>query len=141
MEKTPGDGHGHESSDFPAAARLAKDGYVIRITTERCDVRMDPLQNGDNVEHSNIGGLCEQFSANGFKVEIAVNIQTMIVIYGDNIVVASKALAFVREKIVRAAAGESSSVHVDHDGTLAGTINLWRPDIDAQTVFTRDTNS
>src|ERR1035441_5146994 len=61
----------------------------------------------------------------------------MIVIYDNDVVIARETVAFVGEKIVAAATGESSSVHVDHDRAFTRTVNLRCPNIDAQAVFTR----
>lgn len=50
--------------------------------------------------------------------------------------VAGETLAVVGKKIIPAATGESSTVHVDHDRALMGGVDLRRPQIWAKAVLT-----
>ncbi len=59
----------------------------------------------------------------------------MIVIHDHCIVIAGKTLAVVGKKIMPAARGKSSAVHVDHDGPFMRCIDLRRPYIHAQAVL------
>src|SRR5258708_3622336 len=59
----------------------------------------------------------------------------MIVIHDHCIVIAGKTFAVVGEKIVPAAGGKSSAVHVDHDWALMRRIDLRRPYIHTQAVL------
>src|SRR5580658_5225539 len=137
MKQAFGRWHGHQCGNFSAASRLAENSDTVRIASKVNDVSPDPLENDDDVEHPDIGGHCKLVSTNGRKIEIAVHIQTMIVSYDQNIVIARETFAFVGEKIVVAAARESSSMHVDHNRALVRTVNLRCPDVDAQAVFAR----
>src|SRR6266851_7800362 len=59
----------------------------------------------------------------------------MIVIHYHCIVIAGKTFAVVGKKIVSAAGGKSSAVHVDHDWALMRRIDLRRPYIHTQAVL------
>src|SRR5208282_6819859 len=65
-----------------------------------------------------------------------IDIQTMVVSYNDNIVIAGETLAVVREKIMPAAVRKTSAVHIDHDWAFMGGIDFRCPKIDTQTVLT-----
>src|ERR1700746_665378 len=62
----------------------------------------------------------------------------MIVSHDHCIVIAGKTFAVVGKKIVPAASGKSSAVHVDHDWALMRRIDLWRPYIHTQAVLAGD---
>src|SRR5437016_4918724 len=72
------------------------------------------------------------------KVEIAIHVQPMIVSHYDRTMIAGETLAVIGKKIMAAAAGKSSAVHVDHDRTLTGAIDLLCPKIEAQAVLAGD---
>src|SRR6267378_6207760 len=57
------------------------------------------------------------------------------------IMIAGQTLAVIGKKIMAAAAGKSSAVHVDHDRTLMGAIDLLCPKIEAQAVLAGDRGS
>jgi len=59
----------------------------------------------------------------------------MIVSHYHCIVIAGETFAVIGKKIVPAAGGKSSAVHVDHDRTLTGVIDLLCPKIEAQAVL------
>src|ERR1700724_4248220 len=59
----------------------------------------------------------------------------MIVIHGHRIGISGEALAVIGEKIMSAAGGKSSAVHVDHDWALMRRIDLRRPYIHTQAVL------
>src|SRR6266852_1003376 len=67
--------------------------------------------------------------------KIAIHVEPMIVIHDHCIVIAGKTFAVVGKKIMTAAGGKSSAVHVDHDWALMGGIDLRRPYIHTQAVF------
>ena len=46
--------HSHEGADTHATGGLACDGHLIRITAERRDVFLHPLEGCDLVEHADI---------------------------------------------------------------------------------------
>src|SRR6202035_1727568 len=107
--------HCHKGKDFSTPARLTKNGYVARVPPESFDVVANPLQNSYQVEHANVGGAGIFFSSQVSKVYIAIHVEPMIVIHDHCIVIAGEALAVIGEKIMPAAGGKSSAVHVDHD--------------------------
>ncbi len=116
---------------------MTEDGHIARIASEGCDVVTHPLEDSDDVEHPNVGGGGKFFSSDAGKVEIAIYIQTVIVSDHDHIVIAGETFAIVGEKIMAAAAGVSSAMHVHHDRAFVGRVDLWRPYVQAQTVFAR----
>src|SRR6266550_8192773 len=59
----------------------------------------------------------------------------MIMIHDYGIVIARKTFAVVGKKIVPAACGKSSAVHVDHDWTLMRRVDFRRPYIHTQAVL------
>src|SRR6266849_88312 len=59
----------------------------------------------------------------------------MIVIHDHGIVIAGKTFAVVSQKIVAAASGKSSAVHIDHDWALMRRIDLRCPYIQMQAVL------
>ena len=54
MKETFSCWHSHEGADTHATGGLACDGYLIRITAERRDVFLHPLEGCDLVEHADI---------------------------------------------------------------------------------------
>ncbi len=116
---------------------MAEDGYIARIASEGCDVVANPFQHGDDIKHPNIGRGGKFLSSDACKVQIAIYIQTVIVGDHDHIVIAGETLAVVGEKIMAAAAGVSSPMHVHHDRAFMGSVDLRRPQIEAQTVLAR----
>src|SRR5450432_524055 len=103
MKQAFGRWHGHQCSNFSAASGLTEDSHVPWIASKANDVSPDPLENGYDIEHPDIGGHCKLFSADGSKIEIAKNIQAMIVSHDNNIVIVRETFPFVRKKIVVAA--------------------------------------
>src|SRR5579863_3958878 len=137
MKQAFGRWHGHQCGNFSAASRLTEDSYFPGIASKANDVSPDPLENSYDVEHPDISGRCKLFPTKGSKIEVAEHIQAMIVSHDNNIVIARETFALVGKKIVIAAAREPSPMHVDHNRTLVGTVNLRRPDIDTQAVLAR----
>ena len=137
MKEAFGRGHRHQCSYLSTTSRLAKDRYIAGIAAERCNVRMDPLEQGHNVEHSNVCRVGEIIAANGGKIKVPIYVEAVIVIHQDDIVIAGEAFAIVGEEIVIATAGISPAVHVDHHGALIGAVNLRCPDVHSQTIFAR----
>jgi len=123
--------HRHKGKDLSTAARLAKNGYPAGISPERCDVVANPFQ------HRLRGQACQR-SRNWrtllpprLQVEIAIHVQAddceSIRLHHD----AGETLAVIGKKIMPAAAGKSSAVHVDHDRALTRGIDLLCPKIEA----------
>src|ERR1700733_2332921 len=102
MEQSLGGGHGHERGDFAATSRLTEDRYIIGIAAKGRGVSADPLKYGHEVEHPDIGGRCEFISANACEIEIAIYVQTMIVIHDHDVVIARQVLAVIGEQIMAA---------------------------------------
>src|SRR5229473_414556 len=62
----------------------------------------------------------------------------MIVGHYNGVVVTSETLAVIRKKIMPAASGKSSAVHVDHHRAFMGGVDLGCPKIEAQAVLARN---
>ena len=107
MEQPLGGGHGHQRGNFAAASRLTEDRHIIGIATEGCDVRAHPLQNGHEVQHSDIGGRCEFISADAREIEIPIYVQAMIVIHHNDVVIARQVFSVVGEQVLAGSIAES----------------------------------
>ena len=57
--------HGHQRTDFGAAAGLAEDEHVVRIAAEFGDVVAHPLQRQQHVEIADIARVCERGRRSG----------------------------------------------------------------------------
>src|SRR5580698_2451897 len=90
-------GHRHEGGDLSAAPGLTEYCHVVRIAAKCRNVSADPLKNRNDVEHSDICRIREFLAADSRKIQIAVNVQAMIVIDYNHIVVARQTFTIVRE--------------------------------------------
>ena len=63
MEQSFGAGSLEKVGDLSAAARLAEDGYVIRVTAERRNVVFDPLERRNNIGKTDVSGIFVLFSS------------------------------------------------------------------------------
>src|ERR1700757_3100553 len=124
MEQALRGRHCQQSNDLPASSGLAEDGHIVRIAAKRGNVGANPFKDSDDVEHPHIRGHRKIISANGSKIEIAIHVEAVIVVYNHDIVIARKALSLIGKKVVPAASGKSSSVHVDHHPALIGSLNF-----------------
>jgi bifunctional non-homologous end joining protein LigD len=88
-------GHRSERAYLAAAARLAKDGHIAWVPTERGDVIPYPFESRHKIEYarvSRIGVLLPEQS----KIQVAQNVEAVIQTGHDNIAAPAEVFAIVR---------------------------------------------
>ena len=95
---------------------------------------MDPLESGNDVEHSDIAGVEIFLTSYGGEIGIAERIQAMIDRAEDHVAVFRKILSAIAILLDSIAAGEAAAVQPDYDRTLSG-IQFRRPDVQAKAIL------
>lgn len=80
--------------------------------------------NGDDVQQARVSRADIFFAAQFLKIQIAINVQPVIMGDHNNIVISREAFAIVGKEIMPAAAGKPAPVHVNHHWAFMGTIDL-----------------
>src|SRR5260370_7327974 len=106
VEETRCARHREQRSDAHAASRLAKDGDVLRITTEGSDILLHPDEGRDLVEQAEVGALVTQ-------VEEAVHAETVVDGHADHSV-SGEATAIIIGHGTRPVR-KSTAMNPDHD--------------------------
>src|ERR1700746_3517808 len=133
--------HRHKSEHFSPTTRLAEDRYATCVTPKRCNVLPNPREHSYDVQQAHVRRAGIFFAPKFLKVQIAIYIQPVIVSNHNNVVISCEVFAIVGKKIVTAAIGKPTSMHVNHDRTFMGTIDLGCPKIQAEAILTRDCGS
>src|SRR6266851_878071 len=128
VEETRCARHREQRSDAHAASRLAKDGDVLRITTEGSDILLHPDEGRDLVEQAEVGALVTQ-------VEEAVHAETVVDGHADHSV-AGEATAIIIGYGTRPVR-KSTAMNPDHDGQ-PDPAEVRGPDIEVQAVLAFD---
>src|SRR5258708_12926732 len=128
VEETRCARHREQRSDAHAASRLAKDGDVLRITTEGSDILLHPDEGRDLVEQAEVGALVTQ-------VEEAVHAETVVDGHADHSVAGEATPIIVGHgtKPVR----KSTAMNPDHDRD-PNSPAARGPDIEVQAVLPFD---
>ena len=71
------------------------------------------------------------FASEFLKVQIAIHIQSVIMSHHNNVVISREVFAIVGKEIVPTATGKAAAVHVNHDWTIVGAVDLRGPQIEA----------
>ena len=122
-EQPPGAGHREQRAHAHASGRLAEDGDAPRIASERRDVLPHPLECGDLIEQTEVGGSVTE-------VEKALGADAVVDGHADG-AVTGEAAAIVG----RTGPGlEHAPGNPNHDGQ-PGRALLRRPDVEVQAVL------
>ncbi len=138
VKQALGPRHSHQRRDLPASARLAENHDPARIAAKVGDVVADPLQDGDQVQQPRVGGTRVFFTAELRQVQVAEDVQAVVVVDHDDVLVPGQVLALVGEQVLAAAPGKAAAVHEDHHRPPAGAVDLRRPEIHPQAILPRD---
>ena len=117
-----------------AAARLAEDRDVVRISAEAGDVVVDPFQGRDHVGGAEVAGVLILLSEGG-EVEIADAVETVVDGDDDHVAEFRQLHAVVRVEFDRGARRVSAAVEPDHDRLLRAVINVLCPQVQVEAVL------
>src|SRR5260370_33081815 len=120
--------HREQGGNAHAASRLAKDGDVLRITTEGSDILLHPDEGRDLVEQAEVGALVTQ-------VEEAVHAETVVDGHADHSV-SGEATAIIIGYGTRPVR-KSTAMNPDHDWE-PNSPKVRGPDIEVQAVLAFD---
>ena len=105
MKKTFCCGNRHKGKNFAAATRLAEDRHATWVAPKCCNVFANPRQHSDDVQQARVSRADIFFAAQFLKIQIAINVQPVIMGDHNNIVISREAFAIVGKEIMPAAAG------------------------------------
>src|SRR5208337_4172077 len=118
---------------FASAARLPEDRHGVWIAAKFGDVRTQPLERLNNVQHARVPG-SREIRAEFAQVGKAENIETMIDGHDDHIAAPREIRSVVIGRRSRSTR-EASAVAPEHHWTFTASAHGWRPDIQHQTIL------
>src|SRR6185437_3446102 len=118
VKQAPGRWHCHQGADFSAAAGLAEDRDVARISAKCRNVLPYPFQRSHDVQHPNIARVCILLATQLSEIQIAKHIEPMV--YGDDHdVVPARQVRSVINYESTGSLGVPSAVQPHHYGPIA----------------------
>jgi|GEM_PF-5016889 len=136
MKQSAGGRDGHQRRHGAAACRLTEQRHSIRVTTEGCDVALNPLQRCNHVAESDIGleGMFTRIE--GREVDEAENTDTVVDRDDDNVTVLGQC-GCVEKWLAGCSAEVRSAVNPDHHRFTRRirTDRARRPHVEEQAVL------
>ena len=124
----------HQRIDFHAAARLAEQSDILRVSAEVCDIVMNPLKGSNHVRVACVAGVFILVAERG-EVHVAQDIQTMVQGNDDHITKSAQRVAVICLLFNRRTGKESAAMQPDHDRLFGGGVNRLGPDVEVLAVF------
>jgi hypothetical protein len=119
-EQPLGTGYGKQHPDADSSGGFAKDGNVVGITAESSDIFLHPLEGGDLIEQTEVGGPVTE-------IEEAIGSDPVVDGYTDD-AIAGKAAAVIPGRRTRRVKFKCSAGNPDHHRAL-GRLKAWGPNV------------